>query len=889
MATNVLYEQAMAYHQGGLSIFPVASDKRPAKVNGRRMLWKQFQTEPPTRAQVKAWYSSGRFDGVAIAGGSASGGGPGQYLAILDFDENAEEVFPAWLEIVNGTFGDVAWPINQTGKGYHVGFRSPLPIGNITLAANAAGEKLIETRGHGGYIVAPPTTHAESGKRYRVIDGSWNAIPVLTEDEATQLLDICRIFDERPTASANGTHAATTIASKRESAATVAIPSPTDDRTRYIKAALDEGSTWKAWNAAAGISADSHRHQWQDAILSTVVDGGHYATALVMADESADTAKWQAIITAARLEEFKQREVDKAAAAATGSRNKSIFIIAKELAKMGYSAGEVEAAARTAAAANGYLAEHSATEFNATVNSGIKAGRAEPWQLPPLDTAKMKRKRAARKKPSANGATNRTPHTRHPGKPMATNEAQSHDDSKPSVAFNRTDLGNARRLIHRHGHDLLYVHAWKRWLVWDGTRWQIDENGQVNRLARETVRDIYATAARIDDEAERKALAKWAMRSENRTRLANMVELARDEAEVVADVGKIDSHPWFLTVANGTLNLATGELMPHERGHLITKKIGVAYRPEAQAPTWLAFLHRVMGGDDEMVAFLQRAVGYTLTGSTREQVMFFMYGSGANGKSTFINALAEMMDEHYQKTPTDTLMAKHHSGSATNDVAALAGKRMVVAAEVEQGKRLAESLVKDLTGGDAITARFLYANSFSFTPAFKLWMYGNHKPQVRGTDDGIWRRIKLIPFTQTITEAERDVNLSAKLAAEREGILAWAVAGCRQWGEHGLAIPSPVAAATESYRAEMDILADFMGECCTEGEDEVAPATQLFNAFRQWAKVNGEADSTQRTFGFRLSDRGFTKKRRSSGTVYVGIGLSNYGRQLADDWENQAG
>ena len=295
-----------------------------------------------------------------------------------------------------------------------------------------------------------------------------------------------------------------------------------------------------------------------------------------------------------------------------------------------------------------------------------------------------------------------------------------------------------------------------------------------------------------------------------------MLVLAQSEPDIPARITEFDTDPLLLNCANGVLNLATGELMPHAPARRLSKITTIAYDPMAACPLWLEFLDRVMGSDDDMIDYLQRAMGYTLTGHTGEQCLFFTHGNGANGKSVFLEILLQMAGEYGTNARADSFMVKQQSG-IPNDIARLVGMRFVGVNETETGQRMAESLVKDLTGGDTISARFLHREFFTFRPEFKLWIRGNHKPSIRGTDDGIWRRIHLIPFEVQIPEAERDPNLPEKLHAELPGILRWAVEGAIAWQRDGLRVPEKVKAATSEYRTEMDRLADFIDEKCTTG------------------------------------------------------------------------
>jgi putative DNA primase/helicase len=445
-----------------------------------------------------------------------------------------------------------------------------------------------------------------------------------------------------------------------------------------------------------------------------------------------------------------------------------------------------------------------------------------------------------------------------------------------------TDLGNAERLTDARGEDLRYCEALGGWLCWDGRRWQQDASGQMYRWAVDTVRSIYTEAATEADRKTREELAAWAKQSESEQRVNAMVRLSR--SRVPATPEQFDADPWLLNVENGTLDLRTGDLRPHERADMLTKLAPTEYDPEATAPIFTAFLERVMP-DAETRAFLQRAVGYSLTGSTGEEALFVAYGRGRNGKSKFLGAVQDMLGRDYaQQMPPHTLLAKRSIGGASPELADLKGVRFAATSETGEGAKLDEVAVKMMTGGDLIRGRQLFGPYIEFAPTHKVWMATNHKPQVRGTDEGIWSRIKLIPFEQFIPEKERDQHLAEKLAKEAEGILAWAVQGCALWQKEGLGIPAAVKQATDEYRRSMDWLGQFLDDRCELGEALEENASILYNTYVEWARENGEYVHSQRKFGSALTEHGYGSRRATEGvdkgrTVRLGLQLTNgYGR-----------
>ncbi len=432
-----------------------------------------------------------------------------------------------------------------------------------------------------------------------------------------------------------------------------------------------------------------------------------------------------------------------------------------------------------------------------------------------------------------------------------------------------TDLGNARRMAKRHGNDLRYCYPWKKWLVWSGKHWQIDDTGAVLRLARDTIASIYGEAATVSSGKE---IAKHAMDSESDARVRAMVSLLQSEPGIAILPNQLDSDPWLLNVLNGSINLKTGKLRDHCREDFCMKLAPVSFEPKAKATKWNAFLKRIMNEKKSLVKFLQRAVGYALTGKTLEQVLFILYGAGSNGKSTFLDAISAMLGPYAKQAPFDTFLARKGE-RIPNDLAGLVGMRFVTAVEAEKGKRLSEATIKQITGGDKVSARFLFGEWFEFYPAFKLFLSCNDKPIIRGRDHAIWRRPKLIPFNVVIPDGQQDKELGEKLRLEASGILNWSIKGCLEWQRSGLEVPEEVTHATESYREEMDVLVDFLDEKCSIASDLKIKATDLFKFYCDWCKENSESPLPRREFVSSLEQRGLTRNKGTAGIFYwYGIG-----------------
>jgi putative DNA primase/helicase len=437
------------------------------------------------------------------------------------------------------------------------------------------------------------------------------------------------------------------------------------------------------------------------------------------------------------------------------------------------------------------------------------------------------------------------------------------------------DTGNAERLADRHGANLRYCYPWGKWLGYDSTRWSLDDRGAVVRLAKDTARAVFEEAKEAADDETAKRLGKWASWSLSESKLRSMIALAQSEPGIPVLPEEMDAAKDLLNVLNGTIDLRTGELREHRREDLITKLAPVEYDPEAKAPAWAATLERVLPSE-EVRRFFKKVCGYALTGDVSEQMLPVLYGTGANGKSTVLNALLAVLGDYGMQAAPDLLVAK--KGSHPTELADLFGMRFVASIEVEDGSRLAESLVKQLTGGDRIKARRMRQDFWEFEPTHKVFMACNHKPQVRGTDNAIWRRIRLVPFTETIPPAEQDKHLPEKLREERAGILAWAVEGCLEWRREGLQAPDEVRQATGAYRAEMDVLGAFLRECCRKDPDENTGTQDLYKAYRLWCEEGGERPEGKRKFSSRLKERDFESRRSGANGSYEwqGIELLNF-------------
>jgi putative DNA primase/helicase len=437
----------------------------------------------------------------------------------------------------------------------------------------------------------------------------------------------------------------------------------------------------------------------------------------------------------------------------------------------------------------------------------------------------------------------------------------------------RTEIANGRRLALRRGGEMRWVEDWSTFVVWDGKRWARDKMLQVDAWARECTGDLWEELTQVAGHLERAQLSpvtKFILKSRSNQGISAMVQRARSEKGIPALPQQFDQGHWLLNVQNGTLNLRTHELQAHAQADYLTTISPVAYDPAAKCPLWDKFVSDVFAGNNRLVGYVRRAAGYSLTGDVSEQILFFCYGKGGNGKSTFLQTLMALMGKDYaMKAVSDLLLAKKSDRHLT-EIADLAGMRLVACIEADEGRSVAESMVKEMTGGDSIRARRVFENTWEFRPTHKIWFTANHHPTINGTDDGIWRRIRTIPFLVKFEGESQDTDLPEKLLAELPGILNWCLVGLMDWQEHGMAEPDEVKEATREYRTDMDTLGEFIAECCITSIPGVkARARDLLAAYHRWS---GNDNMTSTKFGRMMKERGFGKEK-SNGIWYTGIGL----------------
>jgi putative DNA primase/helicase len=460
--------------------------------------------------------------------------------------------------------------------------------------------------------------------------------------------------------------------------------------------------------------------------------------------------------------------------------------------------------------------------------------------------------------------------------PVSTGTAQSalapHEVTPNYIAgiiAPHSDLANSKLLAQKFGSGIRFTEE-SGWMIHDGARFIRDaEAVRIMAIAKETASQLYAE---IQNSADRDAASKHAKQSQNRRALESMVALARSEPGILIPLSSFDADPWLINLRNGTLDLRTRQLHPHSPASLISKLAGTEYIPGATALRWEAFISRVMADDESLINYLRRLTGYLLTGLSNEQVLHFFFGEGANGKSVYVEVLLRLLADYGNPMPSDLLMTRM-AGSIPNDIAALRGQRAVFLNETTQGASFDEAKLKELSGGDTLSARFLNREYFSFKPTHKLVIRGNHKPRISGSDEGIWRRLRLVPFKVTIPPEERDPQLLEKLTEELPGVLNWALEGLQDWIRSGLNPPDSVLAAGREYRDESDTLGQFLEERCERGQAATIPASEILEAYVAFCKSRQERPIPVKDLPGEMAKRGFLQRRTNKARLYLGLQL----------------
>lgn len=854
--TPNLLETARAYWNAGLSPMPrVLGHVEPSYIDAAGSIhpitWGEYKTQQPNWSTVEQWFTHGTRDDLGITLLTGNHAHPRAadiaYLQILDI-ESAElfEDFQEQCQLVG--YGPILHRcvIERTPSGGgHIALCCPTigPTQKIPLARRATDKKiLIELLQHQPCTVTPTSLQCKPehppDTPYRLTHGEWTAPLSISTEQREQLINLARLYNEVPDKIAED-RATNTTAGDRPG-----------DRLN-----TQADITW--WDELL------KKHGWRDVSRAGLRSRGVW---------------------------YFQRpgKIGAEPSATYGKTGQCLYVFSS-------NAQPFEPDTAYTAFSAYALLEHDG-DFHAAARALPKRARPPRATIPAMYG------------PSHNGTL----------PPPGTDAGIPYDRPLPYG-----DVYNARRLVAAHGDQLRYCGPWDKWLTWLGTHWAKDHTGDTMYRAKQTMIALLQeargaldglTASMMDlatqedpseqDRARLKATQKaanaffaHAAKSLNNGPLTAMVKQAQSENGIAILPDVFDRDLWALNVLNGTIDLRTGALAPHCQDDMLTKCLRLAYEPDAACPTWERFLWRAMGGsagDDDpdmhatelearqgqdtraktLIGFLQRAIGYSLTGDTSEQCLFILHGPTKTGKTTFLETIGLLLGDYAQQAEMTTFLHKEKD-QVRNDLADLAASRFVSAVEVQEGKRLAESLVKQLTGADRVKARFLYEEYFTYKPQFKVFLGTNHKPVIRDTDDAIWERIRLIPFTVHIPRAERDKTLSSKLEAELPGILAWAVRGCLLWQKHGLHEPEAVEQATLGYRNEMDHVGQFIEDMCLVGEAYQVKPRLLYEVYQSWCTENTQEPHTGTAFGKRLADRGLLSESVNGQRWRRGIGIKN--------------
>lgn len=803
-AKTTLLDWVLRYLRLGWPVIPLRG-KIPIVPNGS----KDATLNPD---QAKAWWAKWPDANIGVATGH-------RFFALdVDIKRGGEESFEHLFH-QHGPWPDTIQQITGTG-GKHLLFRLPdFPVRNSTDFI-APG---IDIRGVGGYIVVAPSIHPETKRRYQ-----WDGLKPIEEQEILPapawLLDKLRAETRRPVTA-----------------------------TKPVSAAIPEGN----------------RNQQMFKLACSLRRKGLAAPEILATLQASNRLRCQPPLSVDELETIAQ-SAERYAPDARGN----VFINGSgkpASPEAPIQPADVEAAIDDAIARKDVVgAMRLAPEvgrlrpqFRAVIKAKLKQGfgREFPESLSrEFDRALEDRDGTDQKRP--------------PADPPPREEAPS--DAPNLLPYPMTDSGNAERLVVLYGHEIRFCVEMKKWLVWDGKRWAVDEINVMRQKAKQMARLLYLQSLRLEREDLKTAMEKFARNSESCAMISNMLTLAAAEANIPISALALDQQPYLLNCQNGVIDLREGKLLAHNREFLITKLCPVSYQPHAECPQFQRFLEWAMGGNPDaeltettvrLVGFLQRALGYGLTADVSEKAVFVFYGSnGNNGKTTLLTLYREMLGRDYANLLLiETIMAaKPTDTTARADLADLRGARFVATSEVGKEDRLNEQRVKYLTQGMGwIKSRRLYENPLEFEATHKLYMDCNYRPQVKGGDKAIWRRLKLVPFEVTISEDQKDTRLPDKLRKELAGILAWTVRGAMAWMKEGLGDPPEVSQAGEEWREHDDPLKEFLEDCCESGESLYVSIAEVMAAYHWWAKKHGERFPLSRqAFNERMQTSGFRQNRR---------------------------
>ncbi|MFF9129151.1 phage/plasmid primase, P4 family [Streptomyces sp. NPDC014806] len=827
---------ALAWHAAGASVVRVATDGTKRPIGG----WKQAQAQRADEQQLHAWFGHGH-PGIGLVLGEVSG-----HLEMLEFEGRAvtEGVAKEFGEICEASGLGPLWDMIKRGYcertpsgGYHLIYSvlggpvlpntklASRPSTPDELATNPQKTRpLIETRGEGGFVVVAPSSGAchETGRPWELLAGGPATVAEISADERDALFDIARMLDQMPEAPAPEQPAA---AAERDQAAAFLLGMPTTSTSNIEGSSgaitpLDDYEQRTSW-------ADILKpHGWQ--LVGTIGHTSYWRrpgkTVGVSATTGRDPQRDRLFVFTSSTEFTPETPYTKPGAYAVLEHGGDYSAAARALRRQGYG---------TPAERPRHLAVVPATTPAAPTPPPVDGTAALQVEEPPT-------------------------HARGTAWPESF-----------------TDDGNALLFAHTFNEQLRYVPQRGAWLTWDGHRWAWDDTGRTIELARGLVRDLDLS---VFDEDMQKAARKHRNASLSRTKITAMLGLAQSDQRLAVPATRLDAAPRHLNTPGGIVSLADGTIAPSDPAALHTRSTSVAPDPTLPTPRWHAFLADTFGGDQDLIGFVQRLAGYSASADTGTHVFPFLHGPGGNGKSVLMDVLRHLLGDYAAPAPAGFLMVGRQEHS--EELARLQGLRLVVASEINPDARFDEAKLKELTGGDTLTARFMHQSFFEFEPTHHLWLMGNHQPRVKSGGDSFWRRLRLIPFQYKVPEAKKVDGLADILVAEEgPGILAWIIQGAVAHFAHGLREPDSVKAATAAYAAEEDHIGRFLEECCTRG-----PATQVRTetgrvraAYEQWCHSEGETPMDARTFGRELKARGIVRKPSSGRYFYAGLGLAAEG------------
>lgn len=838
----------------GYSVIPVRNDGTKAPALNT---WKKYTSERPTDPDVRRWFTNTDYD-LGVVQGAVSG-----HAELTEIEGRAAHHLPDLKALADDTgLGDLwtkvttGWAEMSPSGGFHFHYRIDGTVpGNLKLARRPATPEeleakpaervkvLAETRGEGGQVVVAPSRHHASGKTWTRLVGGPATAPLLTRDERDAFHDLLRTLNVQDSAA------------ETRASAPVAPHDPTQGITPGDD--YENRTDWSDILTPHGWTHVTTRGRTRYWLRPGKPLGSGFSATTGHADD-----RDRLYVFTSSTDFAQEVPYTKLGALAVLEHGGDHSAAAKALHAAGF--GERRERLRPIP-----------DEVAESLDGLIPPTNGDPsWTVSAATATTPTRPAPAAAAPATAGTRSST--TGAPGSaPAATAGATS---GAPSTAaepttYTDTDDGNALLLVDTHGHHLRYVPQRAQWLTWTGSRWRWDEAGHVNELARTVARNL------PDDD---KPAEKHRRASLSRRGIEAMVALARTDHRTATHLNQLDARPYELNTPGGVINLRTATLTAPDPAALHTRSTTVTPTLDAPHPLWDRFLADTFAGDPDLTTYIQRLLGVSLVGVVLEQLLPFAHGSGANGKTTLAGVIQRIVgvgDDGYSiSAPAEMLLATAQQGHPT-EIARLAGARLVITSELEDGQRFAEAKIKMLTGKDTISGRFMRQDWFSFTPTHTLWLLANHQPHVRAGGPAFWRRVRMLPFEHTVPPEARIADLEDRLVDEEgPAILGWLIQGAADYFAHGLAEPDAVRVATDAYAADQDTVARFVEEMCDTGDPNAqhmhVKVATLRSAYETWCRVEGEEPVSAKTFAQQLRARfGVLSARTRATRFYDGIRL----------------